>query len=406
MTSTVYIVKNVYGGDGLGRLGDGRVIFVPGAFAGEQVKAEIVEERRSFVKARLVEIVEPSSERTGTAQEPVPGMVYANLSAKGELAAKEAQLREALDRARLVRATDDSIIKPMAQSPRLLNYRNKAVYHFSVENSKHTHSNTVIIGYMREPEHTIQDVTNDPLVRQEINNALPGIRNHVTALLTQGSSVVRRSIEAKGNVTVRWSIASGVKWWIGIAPPDVTIKENSLGKVFETPSDGFWQVNPEVGEILTKAVVNEYARGKDVAPELIDLYCGVGVLGLSCNAPKLVGVESGRQAIEYAKRNAVQFPGTASRFFADKVGNNMRKMRIYDTTTIIIDPPRSGLERGVAAFLAGSRAKRIIYAACDPATMVRDLRDLSRTFKIASVASFNMFPRTARFESLVTLCRK
>ena len=54
MTSTVYIAKNVYGGDGLGRLGDGRVIFVPGAWAGEQVKAEIVEEKRHYVKARLV----------------------------------------------------------------------------------------------------------------------------------------------------------------------------------------------------------------------------------------------------------------------------------------------------------------------------------------------------------------
>lgn len=405
MTSTVYIAKNVYGGDGIGRLGDGRVIFVPGAFAGEQVKAEIVEERSSFVKARLVEIVEPSPERTGTDREPVPGMVYANLSAKGELAAKEAQLREALDRARLVKA-DDSLIKPMTQSPRLLNYRNKAVYHFSVENSKHSHGGTIAIGYMREPEHKIQDVAKDPLVRDEINNALPAIRNHVTALLTQGSTVVRKSIEAKGNVTVRWSKSSGVKWWIGEAPQDVIIKETSLGKVFETPSDGFWQMNPEVGEMLTKAVASEYARGKDVAPEVIDLYCGVGVLGLSCNAPKLTGIESGKKAIEFAKRNAEQFPATASRFFADKVGHNMRKMRIRDTTTIIIDPPRSGLERGVAPFLTHSRAKRIIYASCDPATMVRDLRELTRAFEITSVASFNMFPRTARFESLVTLCRK
>ena len=57
MISTVYIAKNVYGGDGLGRLGDGRVVFVPGAWSGEQVRAEIVEEKRHFVKARLVEVV-------------------------------------------------------------------------------------------------------------------------------------------------------------------------------------------------------------------------------------------------------------------------------------------------------------------------------------------------------------
>ena len=81
MTSTVYIAKNVYGGDGLGRLGDGRVVFVPGAWAGEQVKAEIVEEKRNYVKAKLVEVVEKSPDRGECAAERVvPGMVYANLS--------------------------------------------------------------------------------------------------------------------------------------------------------------------------------------------------------------------------------------------------------------------------------------------------------------------------------------
>ena len=71
MTSTVYIAKNVYGGDGLGRLGDGRVVFVPGAWAGEQVKAEIVEEKKHFVKARLVEVVEKSPDRVECAADHV-----------------------------------------------------------------------------------------------------------------------------------------------------------------------------------------------------------------------------------------------------------------------------------------------------------------------------------------------
>ena len=79
MISTVYIAKNVYGGDGLGRLGDGRVVFVPGAWAGEQVRAEIVEEKKHFVKARLIEVVERSPEREGIGDQGsgirMPGMV-------------------------------------------------------------------------------------------------------------------------------------------------------------------------------------------------------------------------------------------------------------------------------------------------------------------------------------------
>ena len=90
MTSTVYIAKNVYGGDGLGRFGDGRVVFVPGAWAGEQVRAEIVEEKKHYVKARLVEVVEKSPDRLESAGDTrLPGMVYADLSYKGECEAKE-----------------------------------------------------------------------------------------------------------------------------------------------------------------------------------------------------------------------------------------------------------------------------------------------------------------------------
>ncbi len=414
MISTVYIAKNVYGGDGLGRLGDGRVVFVPGAFAGEQVKAQITEERRSFVKARLVEVVEPSADRTGFAPEPVPGMVYANLSIKGEEKAKEEQLREALERARLIPQGAKDIIAPIVSSPRELGYRNKVVYHIAREEPARQHSRhparrdspRFVLGYLREPEHTVQDVTADPLARAEINAALPAIRSNAFALLTQGAPAVRKSIEAKGSLTIRWSKSSGVKWWIGPAPQDVVIKEMTLSHIFEVPADGFWQVNPEVGEALVRAVIREYEKGKTTSPDILDLYCGVGVLGLSCRPARLTGIESGRRAVDFASRNAAAFPGVQSRFFAQEVGRNLRRLRIHDSTTIILDPPRGGLERGVAQFLAHSPAKRLLYASCDPATLVRDLRELARAFEIERAESFNMFPRTARFETLVTLSRR
>ncbi len=144
MTSTVYIAKTVYGGDGLGRLGDGRVVFVPGAFAGEQVKAEIVEEKKHFVRARLVEIVEPSKDRTGTGECPVPGMVYANLSRKAELAAKEEQLKGFFERARI--GVESGPVRLGGDGA--LNYRNKVVYHFGT-----TRRGERVLGYRREPSH-------------------------------------------------------------------------------------------------------------------------------------------------------------------------------------------------------------------------------------------------------------
>ncbi len=394
MTSSVCIAKNVYGGDGLGRLGDGRAVFVPGAFAGESVKAEIVEERRHYVKAKLVEIVEASPERTGDAPPPIPGMVYANLSPAGEVAAKSAQLREFLERARF---DPGLLVSPTADDARPLNYRNKVVYHFAKQDGHWA------IGYRQEPSHAILDVTDDPLARPEINAKLPEIRRNVLMLLTQGAPAVRKSVEKKANVTIRWTAKSGVQWWLGDPPEGLVLKETTCGRVFEVPAGGFYQVNPEVGEELVKAVATAFAAKP--TDELLDLYCGVGVFGL-CLAPKrLTGIESGCLAIEFAKKNAVAQGFADARFFAAEVGKNLRRFEISDRT-IIVDPPRGGLEPNVPHWLARSGAERIFYVSCDPATLMRDLKAIGPAYALESVRWFNMFPRTARFETLAILKRR
>ena len=402
MTSTVYIAKTVYGGDGLGRLGDGRVVFVPGAWAGEQVRAEIVEEKKHFVKARLVEVVEPSPERLrtedGRPETAVPGMVYAGLSYKGECEAKEQQLREFFERARI--KVDIFHCSPSPSTFAFLNYRNKVVYHFARQKGKWA------IGYRTEPSHEIVDVCEDPLARPEINAKLGEIRRNVLTLLTTGPEVIRRETERKGNVTVRWTAKTGVKWWIGDAPKGLVLKETTCGLDFEVPADGFYQVNPEVGEELVKAVVAEYGKGAADAPEVLDLYCGVGVFGLCCKPPKLTGVESGRQAIDFAKRNAANQKFANARFWAERVGENLKRISVGPRTTVIVDPPRDGMEPNVPKWLAASEAPRILYVSCDPATLVRDLKTICRSYDVESVRWFNMFPRTARFETLVVLKRR
>ena len=406
MTSTIYIAKNVYGGDGLGRLGDGRVVFVPSAWAGENVRAEIVEEKRHYVKARLVEVVEASPDRVdGGAVAAVPGCVYANLSPEAELTAKLDQLRDFFDRARLLVSQPPQLSQP-SQPSQPFHYRNKVVYHFARQKGEWA------IGYRKEPSHEIVDIVEDPLAAAEINAKIPEIRKGVLTLLTTGPVSVRRDIEAKGNVTVRWTRKTGVKWWVGDAPKDLTLKETTCGRDFEVPADGFYQVNPEVGEQLVKAVVDEYLKGADAAGNVLDLYCGVGVFGLCClgaykgeRPARLIGIESGRQAIDFAKRNAAN-QKLEAKFFAEQVGRNLKQIKVGEHTTVIVDPPRGGMEPNVPAWLAQSKAPRIFYVSCDPATLTRDLKTICRGYDIESVKLFNMFPRTARFETFVSLKRR
>ena len=408
MTSSIYIAKTVYGGDGIGRLGDGRVVFVPGAFAGEHVKAEIFEEKRHFARARLVTVEDPSPERRSQEPPPQPGMVYHALSAKGECDAKSSQLAEFFERARIALPGGGVSAKPVAGGGEedMLHYRNKVTYHFAKRGDGWA------LGYLAEPAHEVVDLAEDVLARPEINAAMGEVRRSTFALLSQGSPEVRRSVERKETVTVRWTARSGVRWWLGDAPADVVLRESAMGRPFEVPAGGFWQINHAVGEALVKSVVARCTADAGAAADILDLYCGVGVLGISCavaarghGTVRLAGVESGRVAVEFARRNAAT-NGVAANFTANRVGGCFRRLKVGAETTVIVDPPRGGMEKGVAQWLAGCGARRILYVSCDPATMTRDLKVITGAYDVESVEWFNMFPRTARFETLVSLRRR
>ena len=405
MTVEIDIQKNVYGGDGLGRLGDGRVVFVPGAFAGEKVRAEITEQKKRYAKASLVEVLEPSSDRI----EPgptVPGMVYAGISYKGEIKLKQDQLENFLWKVQ-------SSLLPLevvaAQSP--LNYRSKAVYHTQRRGDKW------LLGYRREQSHDVEDITADPLACESINRALPEIRSGVMALLTRGAKSVRDSAKAAGNVTIRYTPIDGVKWWLGEPPLGLELTEKTCGLNFRVPADGFYQVNPQVADRLVATVRDAYLEGVSEAGHLLDLYCGVGVFGLCCIkalggvtlkegvSARLVGVESSRDSIACAKRNAEAL-GVKASFFCERVGGSLGRMKVGPHHTVILDPPRGGLEPNVPGWLVKRPAPRIFYVSCDPATLTRDLSALLPAYRIEKVTLFDLFPRTARFETFVQLARK
>ncbi|MBO5643168.1 MAG: class I SAM-dependent RNA methyltransferase [Kiritimatiellae bacterium] len=397
MISTVYIAKNVYGGDGLGRLGDGRVVFVPGAWAGEQVKAEIIEEKRNFVKARLVEIVEPSPERIKETS-VIPGMVYASLSRKGEIAAKAAQLEEFFSRAKIPLP----IYSRVHEFGPSLNYRNKAVYHYDL-----TNSGDVVIGYMLEKCHKIIDTPFDPLARPEINAALPEIRKTVKTLLTTGPISIRKETLKKGTLTVRWTNKTGVKWWIGEPSADVVLKETTTGLDFEVPAGGFYQINVDVANHLANTI-KEIAKSLPLK-RIVDLYCGVGVLGIvaaKATNLELFGIESGRRAVKFAQSNAILNKIENARFLSGEVRSLFQRVKQSDGTFLILDPPRGGLEKGVPERILNFGASYILYVSCDPATLVRDLRVLVRGYQVEKADWFDMFPRTARFETMILLRKK
>ena len=235
MTVTLKIEKTVYGGDGLGRLGDGRVAFVPGAYAGETVKAEIVEQKKRFVKTRLVGVEEAIPERLAEKGPTVPGMVYADVAYDAEIRFKQDQLENFLWKVA-------QTVLPLEVVPAVapLAYRNKVVYHTERQHGRW------VLGYREEPDHRVVDVTQDPLACPAINAALPSIRSAVFTLLTQGARAVRQSAKAADNVTIRHTARDGVKWWPAEPPTNLELCEQTAGLKVAVPADGFYQVNPQM----------------------------------------------------------------------------------------------------------------------------------------------------------------
>lgn len=404
MTVELKIAKTVYGGDGIGRLGDGRVCFVPGAFAGETVRAELVEQKKKFVRARLVEVVEALPGRAAAPRARVPGMVYADVSYEDEIRFKRDQLENFLQK--IDRGGAPVSVTP---APKPLNYRNKVVYHTERQNGRWT------LGYRAEPEHRVVDVLEDPLACPAINAALPEIRSSVFTLLTQGPRAARQSAKAADNVTIRWTPLDGVKWWLGDAPSSLVLHERTCGRTFAVSAGGFYQVNPDVCELMVKAVRGAYGETAKELPHVLDLYCGVGVLGLGCLAgtaaagegqtARLVGVESGRDAVAMAKANAAAL-GVKGSFFCERVGANLGSIKFGPRHVMIVDPPRGGMEPNVPSWLVRRQARRIVYVSCDPATLTRDLQTLAGAYRVERAMLFDMFPRTARFETVVLLSRR
>ena len=395
---------NAYGGDGIARV-DGMVVFVKGAFRGETVKARIRQVKKRFAKADFAELVEPSVEIPRLSRyAQVPGMVYAPIPPECELALKSAQLENFLSKL----DGEACIIDEPVVCGDGLGYRNKVTYH--VDGGK--------VGYREEGSHDVVEIEYDPLACDPINAALSAARR--AAVVPNSRHPVSRSRSAASRsddvLTIRHTDRDGVHYWRGSAPRDLMLHEDTAGLVFEVPAGGFYQVNPAVGEKLVEEVVAAYLEDPG---DLLDLYCGVGVFGIAClkaavarleragasKFPRLVGVESGRDSVAAAKRNAAA-AGVAANFFCERVGASLGRMRVAPGHTVIVDPPRGGLEPNVAPWLAKCGAARILYVSCDPATLTRDLEGLRAGYRITRVRLFQMFPRTARFETLVRLERK
>lgn len=183
------------------------------------------------------------------------------------------------------------------------------------------------------------------------------------------------------------------------------IKDSILGLSFEISASSFYQINPIQVEKLYKTAADLLNPNKEDV--LLDAYSGVGTIGLvlADKVKKVISVEinksASKNAIENAKRNNITnaefYCDDASKFIDEYEGN---------IDVVVMDPPRKGSDEIFLNALIRNKIKKIIYVSCDPETLARDIKYLSKNYRLTFVQPVDMFPQTCHVESVVLLERK
>jgi len=184
------------------------------------------------------------------------------------------------------------------------------------------------------------------------------------------------------------------------------IEDSMNGVKFAISPRSFYQINtPQAEAIYAHAA--EFLSPEDV---LLDLYCGIGTIGLSCarRVKSLIGIEVIPEAIEDAKKNAALNGIENAEFFA---ADAAKTLEILDSlpqkpNAVIVDPPRKGLSPDAIHALKTVAPEKIVYISCNPSTQARDLALLSDCYTPGEVTPYDMFPRTGHVESVVCLTRR
>ncbi len=394
MEATLTITDVAYRGMGVARLEDGRVVFVPHTLAGERVKARLTRLRTNYAAAILLEVLEPAAARLPPAcplADACPGCCYQHAAYAEEVRCKQRQFARFIAR---VGAPEGALEAPVA-APHPLAYRNKLVLHAQREGAH------LRLGYVAGDNTTVLDVARCPLALDPLNARLAALRAD-TAYLA--------ALDPQAPVTLRYTAADGALAWSGRPPPAAPwLTEQSVLGPLAVPRAGFFQVNPPVADALVSAVRE---RLRELRPaRVLDLYGGVGVFALAAaqaGVPAVHGIEADAEAVRAATHNAAALGLTGVTLAAGQAGALARRAlrSLAGGGAVIVDPPRRGLEPAVTAALATARPAHILYVACAPDMLARDVDRLRAAgYAVRSARLFDMFPRTPYFESLTWLER-
>jgi tRNA/tmRNA/rRNA uracil-C5-methylase (TrmA/RlmC/RlmD family) len=359
---------------------EGMVIFVGGTLPGERVLARVTDKTgKTFWRAEAVQVLEPSPHR----QESVwplgaqAGCEFGHIELSQQRALKTSVLHEALSR--MAKIESDAQVEALPGETDGLGYRTRVQLQIGPDGTP---------GIFKERSHELIPVTELPLATKAINES------GLLSKLHPGAKKLAIASDDDGNI----QFSSGGK---PRGAPE--LRQRAGGREFRLRG-GFWQVHKNAANTLV-AVVQEFAQQLEVKGDLLDLYSGAGLFAanLAPMASSVTAVESSGQSVRDGVRSTKDLDNLTF-VEADVLKFLRTNQRRFDA--VIMDPPRSGATGKVIAALETTGSKQLMYVACDPVALARDLNQLQQAgWKLQQLRAFDLFPHTHHFEIIVGLSR-
>jgi 23S rRNA (uracil1939-C5)-methyltransferase len=426
-----------YGGAGVARA-EGFVVFVRGAVPGDRVRARIGKAKRSWAEADTVELLSPSPDRV----EPIaahPGAPWQVLPYERQVAEKESQVRESLER---IGGFEDPPVESIVPAVEPLRYRNKVEYSFG-----ESEEGELVLGFHRPGRWDVIDPVSEDILASERVDGLRAaveawcreegvsaydrgdhtglLRNLVVREGRRTGQLQARIVTSPGDFralelaaalpveSVLWTRAASVAETTRDGETEVLkgeerIEEELLDLRFSISPDAFFQTNTEMAERLYGEAID--LAGLSGREKVLDLYCGIGTIALamSLDAGEVWGVEVVERAVADAIDNARRNGVDNAKFFAGDVRTAMRPLLEQSgrPDVVVVDPPRAGLSQKVVRRVLEAEAKRIVYVSCNPTTLAPNARQMADAgYELRTVRPVDMFPQTPHIECVALLER-
>ena len=464
-------------GRGIGKV-QGFAVFVRDVVVGDEVSVRVTKVKKNYAFAEPVEITVPSPARQEALcpyYRECGGCIYQETDYSTQLQIKRRQIRDKLIR---IGGIDQPAVAPVIGMDEPLRYRNKASMPVSTGGLITKKGGIMVpvheprIGFYQAKSHSVVDCRDcmlqsepamaaaealrrfmeednitsyDPrwekgLMRHMIVKTAFGTGQVMVILVINGKGIpnaaklVEMLDDAIYNVPVyEEGPFAGIEFNLESVIVNVNTQKGSeiMGKEcitlagkstiiektgdleFEISPMSFYQVNPVQMKKLYGKVL-EYAdlSGNET---VLDLYCGVGTIGLFCadymrkkgGCGKVIGIESVKEAVVDASRNAVINGIVNAVYVCGKAEEKLSELtEAQGADVVILDPPRAGCDRRLLETVSEAAPEKIIYVSCDPATMARDINYMSqRGYYLEEATPVDMFPWTSSCECVAKLVR-